>query len=210
MGQGLAASLGIGAALGLSAGLTPGPLLALVVSQALAHGVREGIKVAFVPILTDLPIILASLFVLSRFSDSRLFLGAVSVAGGLYLLRLAWLDFRARPRGEDAGAAPRSVRKGLAVNLLSPNPYLFWLTVGVPTMLAGWREHPAAGVAFALAFYACLVGTQAAMAATAGRAGGWLGEQTYRWAMRGLGAVLAGFALLLLREGLAHLVALPQ
>ncbi|HQM51763.1 MAG TPA: LysE family transporter, partial [bacterium] len=100
MGQGLAASLGIGAALGLSAGLTPGPLLALVVSQALAHGVREGLKVAFVPILTDIPIVLASLFVLSRFSESRLILGLISAAGGTYLLRLGCRNLRTPPRAE--------------------------------------------------------------------------------------------------------------
>ncbi|HRY44622.1 MAG TPA: hypothetical protein P5164_11830, partial [Thermoanaerobaculia bacterium] len=31
-------------------------------------------------------------------------------------------------------AAPQSLRKGVIVNLLSPNPYLFWMTVGAPAM----------------------------------------------------------------------------
>ncbi|MEI6633029.1 MAG: hypothetical protein WCP22_04325 [Chlamydiota bacterium] len=65
MALGIFAFLGVGVVLGLSAGLSPGPLLALVVSQTLAHGVREGVKVAFVPLVTDLPVILIALFVLA-------------------------------------------------------------------------------------------------------------------------------------------------
>jgi len=51
-----------GLMLGLTAGVAPGPLLTLVVSQTLRYGVREGIKIAIAPIFTDLPIILAALW----------------------------------------------------------------------------------------------------------------------------------------------------
>ena len=50
---------------GLSAGFSPGPLMALVISQTLKHGIREGAKVAMAPLITDLPIILVSLLVLT-------------------------------------------------------------------------------------------------------------------------------------------------
>lgn len=203
MTGGILAFLGVGVVLGLSAGLSPGPLLALVVSQTLAHGVREGIKVAFVPLVTDLPVILIALFVLARFSGSHFVLGTISVAGGLFLMRLAYLDFRARSHEEDLlRTDPKSLRKGVVVNLLSPNPYLFWLTVGAPTMRRGWGERPAAAFAFAAGFYVCLVGTQAALAVSAGRAGRWLTGHGYRYLMRGLGALLAVYGLFLLREGL--------
>ncbi|OGT32916.1 MAG: hypothetical protein A2W28_01290 [Gammaproteobacteria bacterium RBG_16_51_14] len=46
-----------GAVLGISAGLAPGPLLALVVTETLKHGIRTGVRVALVPVCTDLPII---------------------------------------------------------------------------------------------------------------------------------------------------------
>jgi len=206
LGQGLAASLGIGAALGLSAGLTPGPLLALVVSQSLAHGVREGLKVAFVPLITDTPVILVSLLLLSRFSGSHLILGLISVAGGTYLLRLGCRNLRTPPRAERLlRAAPQSLRKGVIVNLLSPNPYLFWMTVGAPAMRSGWERRPAAALAFAGGFYVCLVGAQAAAAAAAGGVERWFGGRAYRWLMRGLGALLAIFGFVLIREGLTLL-----
>lgn len=209
--HGTIAFLAAGAVLGLSAGLSPGPLLALVVSQTLAHGVGEGMKVALVPLLTDAPVILAAVFVIGGCSGSHLILGAVSIAGGLFLLRLAWLNVRARTRNGGAGrGAPRSVRKGIAVNLLSPNPYLFWLTVGAPALLNGWRERPLSAFAFAAGFYACLVGVQTAAVATAARAGRWIGGRGYRWVMRGLGALLALYGALLLKEGIGLLGALRR
>jgi threonine/homoserine/homoserine lactone efflux protein len=55
-----------GIILGFSAGFSPGPLLTLVISQTLKHGVKEGIKVAFAPLVTDLPIIFLAVFVLTR------------------------------------------------------------------------------------------------------------------------------------------------
>ena len=54
-----------GMLLGLSAGLSPGPMLTLVVSQTLRHGIQEGVKVAFAPLLTDTPIVIACLLFLS-------------------------------------------------------------------------------------------------------------------------------------------------
>ncbi|MDH3383440.1 MAG: LysE family translocator, partial [Deltaproteobacteria bacterium] len=60
--------LGAGIVLGLSAGFSPGPLLAMVLSQTIRHGAREGIKIAAAPLLTDLPIILVSTFLLAKLS----------------------------------------------------------------------------------------------------------------------------------------------
>jgi threonine/homoserine/homoserine lactone efflux protein len=74
-------SLIAGIILGLSAGLSPGPLLALVISQTLKHGVREGVKVALAPLITDAPIILLTFFVLTKLSRADFALGVISVAG---------------------------------------------------------------------------------------------------------------------------------
>lgn len=53
-----------GVLLGLSSGLAPGPLLALVASETLRHGVRAGVRVALAPLITDLPIILTTILLL--------------------------------------------------------------------------------------------------------------------------------------------------
>ena len=60
----------IGTLLGLSAGLSPGPLLTLVVSETFRHDFKAGIKVAISPLITDLPIILLTVIILDRLSVS--------------------------------------------------------------------------------------------------------------------------------------------
>ena len=57
------AALASGAFLGLSCGLAPGPLLALLLAQTLRHGPREGCKIALTPLVTDAPIIVVALVV---------------------------------------------------------------------------------------------------------------------------------------------------
>jgi len=54
-------ALASGAFLGLSCGLAPGPLLALLLAQTLRHGPREGCKIALTPLVTDAPIIVVAL-----------------------------------------------------------------------------------------------------------------------------------------------------
>ncbi|HEY3490445.1 MAG TPA: LysE family translocator [Candidatus Deferrimicrobiaceae bacterium] len=198
--------LSAGVVMGLSAGVSPGPLFALIVSQSVRHGAREGMKVAIVPALTDVPIILASTFLLSRIGDFKPALGAVSVAGALLLCMLAYESFRSAPPGlEVAADEPHSVRKGVLVNILSPHPYLFWVTVGAPMILKGWAKGPSFALAFVLGLYLCLVCSQLVLAQVAARSRRLLNGKGYVRLMRLLGVFLAAFALMLLRDGLGLL-----
>jgi threonine/homoserine/homoserine lactone efflux protein len=189
--------------MGLSAGVSPGPLFALVVSQAVRHGAREGMKVAVVPLLTDLPIILSMVFLMDRIGDYRPALGVVSIAGSLFLFRLAYDSFRQGPPDASPCAdAPNSLRKGILANLLNPHPYLFWATVGTPMLLKGWGEGGGSSAAFAAGFFCCLVGSKLVLAAVAARSRGRVGGRGYRLLMRILGVLLALFAVLLLKDGM--------
>ena len=58
-----------GITLGMYAAFSPGPLFVLLISQTLKHGYNEGVKVAFAPLITDLPIIIASLLFLSLIAE---------------------------------------------------------------------------------------------------------------------------------------------
>lgn len=196
-----------GVLLGASAGLAPGPLLALVISHSLEHGAREGTKVALAPLLTDLPIVAVALFASGWLSNSEAALGAVSVAGGLFVAHMGLGSMRsAPPRFSFSGAKPRSLGKGALVNALSPHPYLFWLGVGAPVTADALREDGVAAVAlFLAAFYLLLVGSKALLAVLVGRSRTLLAGGAYLWTMRVLGALLLLFALLLIRDGLALL-----
>jgi threonine/homoserine/homoserine lactone efflux protein len=207
-----------GAVFGLSAGLAPGPLLALVISQALRHGARDGVRVAMAPLLTDVPIVtICTVVVATMAASAPASIGLIALAGAAMVAWLAWDTWRSEPpaAGPDAlaGSLPapvaRSWTRGALVNALSPHPWLFWLLVGSPALLAAWSAAglPAAG-AFLAGFYGCLVGSKAVIALAVARARGRIAGRPYRWAMRGLGVLLALFALGLLVEGVSTLASL--
>ena len=198
--------LGAGVVLGLSAGFSPGPLFALVLSHTVRHGVREGVKIAVAPLLTDLPIILVSTFLLTKVTDSRASLGVISLLGGFFLMYMSYETYTARrPEHKTSDAGAQSLWKGVITNALSPHPYLFWLTVGAPTMIRGWEVGPTAAVAFVAGFFGCLVGSKVSLAVLTARSKHLLTGRSYTYLMRALGLLLLLFAGLLFRDGLSLL-----
>ena len=192
-----------GVVLGLSAGFSPGPLMTLVISQTLRHGVHEGIKVAAAPLITDLPIILVSTFVLTHLENFRFVLGSISLAGGLFVSYLAWETVRTTQVDLNIGRdEPNSIRTGALVNAFSPHPYLFWLMVGAPMTVKGWATGPGAALSFIAGFEVSLVGAKIMLAVIAGRSKRLLTGRAYGWGMKVLGILLLVFALMLLRDGI--------
>lgn len=193
-----------GITLGLAAGLAPGPLMTLAITQTMRHGFKEGLFVAAAPLLTDVPIVLLLFFVLRELPDQLL--GALSLLGALYALFLAYETAKAHSLGGAAStSAPASLQRGALANFLSPHPYLFWITVGVPYVLAVHEKSALAPWGFIAGFYLLLVGSKAAVAALVGRYRNLLTGQVYPYVMRGLSIALVFFAILLFREGLSLL-----
>ena len=202
-------ALATGAFLGLSCGLAPGPLLALVVAQTLRHGPREGCKIALTPLVTDAPIIVVALVLAAKLAELRPLLGIVSLAGGAFVLYLAWDSLRpARVDPEAPAEPPRSWFKGILTNLLSPHPWLFWLTVGAAILAKAIAQGWLVAVAFLFGFYLLLVGSKVLVALMAGRSRDLLAGRPYRVVMRVLAVLLGVFAILLFREGLRLLAAI--
>jgi threonine/homoserine/homoserine lactone efflux protein len=203
---GTLSALAAGTVLGLSAGFAPGPLLTLVITQTLQHNIREGIKVSMAPLITDLPIILATLFVLTKLSDFDLLLGAISLLGGVYVLYLAYGCLRTGPVNlEETEDRPRSFRKGALINAFNPHPYLFWATVGGPFVFKSGKENLLAPVLFLTGFYVFLVGSKVLLAFVVGKSRAFLTKQGYIWTMRVLGCLLAVFAFFLFNDALSLL-----
>ena len=195
-----------GVLLGLSSGLAPGPLLALVASETLRHGVRAGVRVALAPLITDLPIILITILLLRPLADHALPLAAIHFAGGVYL---AWLGVEGvRFRGEERVAVNSAdgLRRGVIANFLNPSPYLFWLAVGAPTVLDAWSHGWSAAIAFVTAFYTLLVGSKVLLALAVAGGRRFLTDAWYRRLLAASGLLLAIFGLLLLWQVVAPLV----
>lgn len=150
-----------GLSLGFSAAVSPGPFSAFLLSQTLIGGWRRSLPMTLAPLVSDLPIVAAVMLLLTRIPEG--WIRAIQIAGGLlllYLARGAFDAFRttAGPAPVEAATRGGGFFKGVAMNALSPGPYLFWSTVLGPIALKSWAQSPALGVGFVGAFYCALIG----------------------------------------------------
>jgi threonine/homoserine/homoserine lactone efflux protein len=194
----------LGAGIGFVAGVSPGPVLTLVVTETLRGGRLRGAAVAAGPLLADGPIIVLAVGVLGQVPSALV--PAISLVGGLFLLYLAVTTAsngrRARvPRGQPVGSVRGGFLTGLLARTLSPNPYLFWLLVGGPILVqareAGWL--PVA--AFLLGYYATIVGSNVGLALVVHRSIGLLSDGVYRGLLLGASLILAVYGLILIGRG---------
>jgi len=153
----------LGLSLGLGAGLAPGPLLALVIRTALQDGAAAGVRVAFSPLVTDVPIIVVAVLLAASLPEEVL--GVLGIAGGAFVVWLGIEALRDEPAPAEAAAgaaAPqRDVMRGALTNALSPHPWVFWLTVGAPILAQGTAAD---GALFLFAFYLLLIGAKVVLA----------------------------------------------
>lgn len=190
--------------LGLTAGLQPGPLSILVVQKTFERGLIDGIKVSFAPVITDGPIIFAAVVVLTQFKDISVFIGLLSLVGGLYLgllciktLQIKEVDF------SGSSNASSSLLTAIKVNLLSPNPYLFWFTVGGTYFALGATNE---ALAFVLVFLSSLVLAKIVLAIIASKFRAYLESRMYLWLMHALGVALGMFAISFLTKSYKLLI----
>ena len=183
---------------GLTAGFKPGPLGIVVIQQTLTYGLKYGIRASLAPIITDGPIILASLSILTQFKDIALFIGILSFLGGLYLL---WLSLKILKLKEinisKSLENPTSLATAIKVNLLSPNPYLFWFTVGGAYLARGSQAESMVFITVAIV---TLVLSKMVVAWIASNFKEFLDSRSYLWTMRILGGLLSIFGFLLLNQ----------
>ena len=191
--------------LGLGAGLAPGPLLALVMSESLRGGPHAGMRVALAPLVTDTPIVALSWALAGSLDAQSPWLAVLALGGSLVVGHLAVEQWRAvLPEPNSAGGS-RSLRRGVAVNLLSPYPWLFWITLGGPLLAAAAAASPWLAVLFLVVFYGLLVGTKLVLAVLTARWGRSLTALGYRRVCRALGLALLIFAVQLAWHGLSRL-----
>lgn len=193
-----------GIILGLAAGISPGPLLALVFSETLKHGKKEGIKIAIAPLITDLPIILFVFLVLLNVAGYNLVIGALALFGAGYLVYLGILNLRAKSEISEVQIKNKNaLKQGITVNFLSPHPYLFWITIGGPIVFKALDINIPAVVFFIFGFYSLLVGSKIAIALLVEKSKSFVGSGYHFSLLRVLGVILILFALVFLRDGLS-------
>ena len=195
----------IGITLGLSAGFSPGPLTALIISESLLYGFKNGLKVAMAPFFTDIPIVTLSLFLLTRI-NSNIVISFISITGGLYLIYLSRENLFFK--GYDNFDKPKksSFTKGIITNFLSPNPYIFWITIGGPIFLKGWDKNHIYGITFIATFYTLLITIKLLLAYIAGNSAKYLKGKTFTNIIKFTGGLILLLGLWLLRNGILYFI----
>lgn len=143
---------------GLSAGTSFGPLHTLLMNVTLTQGWRYGLLIMLSPLLTDIPIIILMLFVLSALPPAAIPL--LNIAGGMAVFIIAYTTFRSlrNPAPVNTIEESKSVTrdtliKGLMVNFLNPGPYIYWGTITGPLFLEALNQSLLTGAGFLLGFY---------------------------------------------------------
>ena len=196
-----------GAALGLTAAATPGSLQTLLISETLLGGFKRGARITLAPLITDAPIIVAVLLILNQVPPVVLRL--LSIAGGLFVLYLAWSLLKqwrqaAQAKVSVEGAQPigwKGLWRAVVVNWLNPNPYIFWTLVGGPTLTAAIHQAAAYGAAFLVSMYGVFISGMLILVAVFHFARN-LGPRVVRGLLLISIVVLALLGVVLLKQGL--------
>ncbi len=198
--------LAMGSFLGLAAGMSPGPLLAVTISETLQHGKWEGIKVAVSPLITDLPIILAVLFVLSHLTNSDFFIGIIAFFGASYLIYSGIESLKIKKDSVELNLNKKdALKKGVIVNFGNPHPYVFWLSIGGPIIFKSFNIHIWATILFIAGFYIFLVGSKVVVALIVERSKYFINSKYYFTIIRVLGIAQIVFGLTFIKVGLDSL-----
>jgi threonine/homoserine/homoserine lactone efflux protein len=191
----------LGLSLGFAAGISPGPLLSLVMRTSLERGFWAGTRVALSPLLTDAPIIGLCLLVVNALPTS--FSTLLGLLGGAFVIYLGIEGIKAA--GHANLEQPANVKqsqdflRGALVNILSPHPWLFWLGIGAPTLHRAYQLGFLHAVGFLIGFFGLLIGMKIGLAFLISSGKKFLTQKTYQTALyfsSGL-MFLAGFILML-------------
>jgi threonine/homoserine/homoserine lactone efflux protein len=207
-----------GLSFGLAAGISPGPLLTLVIGETLKGGWRRGIRIALAPILSDGPIVLVAALLVGAASNLNFFLGTISLAGGLFLLYIGYESLKTKrgidiqairnaPSAEIKSANRGALLRGIITNYLNPAPYVFHFTISAPIVARSFAAGQFSfGLIFLLAFFSTIVGVKIVAAFIVDRSQSLLTGMAYVWLMRFLGVMLVWFAIQNASAGVAYLL----
>jgi len=191
-----------GLSLGLSGAASPGPFQAFIIGKTLQNGWQRTLPAVLAPLISDGPIILLMVLVLTNMPPD--ILGGIQIAGGIFVLYLAWKSIQAYLNFQlvgSTGETRQTLWQAVATNFLSPGPYVFWSMLAGPALVKGWKETPANGLVFLFGFYFAMIGALILLVVLFGVAR-QLGPRVNR-ALIGLSALaLLGFGLCQLWQGL--------
>ena len=146
---------------GLSGALMPGPLLTVVIGQAVGRGFWGGPRAVAGHGFLEASVVVALALGFGRALSQPVVTGSIGVAGGLVLVWLAWQTGRGAGRVADqlsdlggglTGQVPAGLTDpfwaGLAASAGNPYWVLWWATVGAGYVATALGQGPGAVAAF--------------------------------------------------------------
>jgi threonine/homoserine/homoserine lactone efflux protein len=186
-----------------AAAIQPGPFQTFIISKTLENGWKRTLPAAFAPVLSDGPIIVLVLFILTNIPP--LFLRFLQIGGGLLLLYLAYSSFRSflnfeKLKKPEENKTDSTLLKAVLVNIINPAPYIGWSLIMGPMFIKGYRESAINGIVLIAAFYITIVISQAGIILLFGLARN-LGPKVTRITLGIASVGLAAFGVYLLWQG---------
>ena len=145
---------------GFSAAIMPGPLITYLFSASLTQGFRRTLPAAFAPVITDGPVAVLVLFVLTQLP--LWVIRVLRFSGGIFILYLAfaaWKTWKNYDTISYLSTKPdqNSLFRAALINVLNPGPYLGWSLGLGPLFLKGWNETAINGITLLLSFYGIMI-----------------------------------------------------
>jgi threonine/homoserine/homoserine lactone efflux protein len=202
---GATAEVVAGLSLGLALASAPGPVQAVLLTEAVRGGVPRGLRALGGAAVTFGLLLVSLAFGLSLATPTGSALRMLQAVGGAFLLWLAVDGLRSRPEADlpSAGrrALPPAARGALAV-LLNPAAWLFLGAVASPLFAAASQAGGTANALFVAVALAIGLGIGDVTVVLLGGLGlRRASEGVTRWVRRALAIVLAGLGVWLLVNG---------
>lgn len=192
-----------GVVLGMQAGFAPGPVTTLLITESLLHGRRAGMKIAFVPVLTDTPVICLVIPLLYYLTfDATAIIGVISMVGAILLCGLGYESLTVTEDRYARGEAPRvSLLRAIGVNFFNPNLYIYWIAICGPLCVAALRTGYSTMFLFLVAFYVSITSVKIGVSLAVGSVRRSLNLRVIVWINRLLGLAMFLFAMMFFGQG---------
>ena len=176
-----------------------------MISETLKYDRNAGIKVALAPLITDTPIVLLSIFLLSALSLTNIIFGWISIAGALFITYMAYENLKSK--GVKINLSKNqtgSLRKGIFTNFLNPHPYIFWITIGSPILFKASKVTIWPAVFFITGFYVVMIMSKVIITLLIDKSKSLINNNVFKYILKALGFVLLFFALIFIKDALVY------
>jgi len=188
-----------GLVFGVAAGLSPGPLMALLISETLKGHKKNGILVSISPIITDIPILLVSLSILNRIKEVEHLLSVIYFVGAVVLFYFGYKNIKIKQLYIETDLTG-SLKKGILLNILNPYTYLFWFFIGAPYVS---NAGIIGGFLFTLSFFVGITGSMIIIAIFTQKLKKFIESRYYIYLLRFIGVLFFVFGFVLIKDGIS-------